>query len=216
MKVIIWKCIWEIRTDNPKREKRTQDSYLSRIFLGSLVPVVSKIIVGHAYELLGQVYPPGVHHHLSKRTGWHLPIEDPVLAKKPDPGLCTSNEGRFLKVFKANIPDNFKSHLFWFHTFVLESENQPGTGSIKIRTGSVARAWSEKPARPDIWPMVLSFCKLVQISFSASQTPQIVVMPEIRRVFMSVQAVIAASFEFCKSRPAMIYRSLTLASVVCP
>ena len=25
--------------------------------------------------------------------------EDPVLAKKPDPGLCTSNEGRFLKVF---------------------------------------------------------------------------------------------------------------------
>ena len=22
--------------------------------------------------------------------------EDPVLAKKPDPGLCTSNEGRFL------------------------------------------------------------------------------------------------------------------------
>ena len=25
--------------------------------------------------------------------------EDPVLAKKPDPGLCTSNVGRFLKVF---------------------------------------------------------------------------------------------------------------------
>ena len=25
--------------------------------------------------------------------------EDPVLALKPDPGLCTSNEGRFLKVF---------------------------------------------------------------------------------------------------------------------
>ena len=24
--------------------------------------------------------------------------EDPVLAKKPDPGLCTSNEGRFLEV----------------------------------------------------------------------------------------------------------------------
>ena len=33
--------------------------------------------------------------------------EDPVLAKKPDPGLCTSNEGRFLKVFEANILDNF-------------------------------------------------------------------------------------------------------------
>ena len=25
--------------------------------------------------------------------------EDPVLAKKPDPGLCTSNEGRVLKVY---------------------------------------------------------------------------------------------------------------------
>ena len=25
--------------------------------------------------------------------------EDPVLAKKPDPCLCTSNEGRFLKVY---------------------------------------------------------------------------------------------------------------------
>ena len=33
--------------------------------------------------------------------------EDPVLAKNPDPGLCTSNEGRFLKIFKANILDNF-------------------------------------------------------------------------------------------------------------
>ena len=25
--------------------------------------------------------------------------EEPVLAKNPDPGLCTSNEGRFLKAF---------------------------------------------------------------------------------------------------------------------
>ena len=33
--------------------------------------------------------------------------DDPVLAKKPDPGICTSNEGRFLKVFNANILDNF-------------------------------------------------------------------------------------------------------------
>ena len=58
--------------------------------------------------------------------------EDPVLAKKPDPGLCTSNEGRFLKVCKANILDNFKTHLFCFHTFgvrrtidVLDSETSP-------------------------------------------------------------------------------------------
>ena len=26
--------------------------------------------------------------------------EDPGLTKESDPGLCTSNEGRFLKVFK--------------------------------------------------------------------------------------------------------------------
>ena len=28
------------------------------------------------------------------------------------PGLCTSDEGRFSKVFQANILDSFKSHLF--------------------------------------------------------------------------------------------------------
>ena len=65
-----------------------------------------------------------------------------MLAKKTDPGLCTSNEGRFLflKVLNSNILDNFESHLFCFHTFgvrhtidVLDSENQPG--SVKIRTG---------------------------------------------------------------------------------
>ena len=43
--------------------------------------------------------------------------EDPVLAKKPDPGLCTSNEGRCLKVYFMNILDYFKSLLFCFHTF---------------------------------------------------------------------------------------------------
>ena len=61
--------------------------------------------------------------------------EVPVLAKKPDPGLCNSHEGRFLKVFKANIIDNLKSHLFCFDTFgvrpsidVLDPENPPGSG----------------------------------------------------------------------------------------
>ena len=43
--------------------------------------------------------------------------EVPVLAKKPDPGLCTSNEGRIIKALKANILDNFKSLLSCFHTF---------------------------------------------------------------------------------------------------
>ena len=46
--------------------------------------------------------------------------EDPVLAKKPDPGLCTSNEGRFSKVFKANILDFLKA--FIFVSKVLESD----------------------------------------------------------------------------------------------
>ena len=41
--------------------------------------------------------------------------EDPVLAKKLDPGRYTSNEGRFFKVFWMNILDNFK-RLFCFHT----------------------------------------------------------------------------------------------------
>ena len=45
----------------------------------------------------------------NNQTNYFITIrdEDPVLAKKPAPGLGTSNEGRFLKVFKANILDNF-------------------------------------------------------------------------------------------------------------
>ena len=69
--------------------------------------------------------------------------EDPVLAKKPDPGLCTLNEEIFLKISKANILDNYENHPFCFNNFgvrrtidVLDSENQPGSGSVKIRTGS--------------------------------------------------------------------------------
>ena len=76
--------------------------------------------------------------------------EDPVLAKKPDPGLCTANEGRFLKVLSANILDHFESHLFCFHTFsvrytidVLDSENQPGPVKIRTGTGSGALGLTE-------------------------------------------------------------------------
>ena len=57
--------------------------------------------------------------------------------KKTDPGLCTSNEGRILEVYKMNILDNFKRFFFCFHTFgvrrtvdVLDPEKQPGSGSI--------------------------------------------------------------------------------------
>ena len=105
--------------------------------------------------------------------------EDPVLAKKPDPGLCTSNEGRFLKVYWMNILDNIKSLLFCFHTFgvrrtidVLDSENQPGSG--KIRTGSGALGLTG-----DVWHqkyknkkegvknyLTYSFNRLLKISLS--------------------------------------------------
>ena len=49
------------------------------------------------------------------------------------------------KTYVMNILDNFESLLFCFHTFgvrrtidVLDSENQPGSGSVKIRIGSGA------------------------------------------------------------------------------
>ena len=37
--------------------------------------------------------------------GWqpYIRDEDPVLAKKQDPGLCTSNGGTFLKAYRMNI-----------------------------------------------------------------------------------------------------------------
>ena len=69
--------------------------------------------------------------------------EDPVLAKKPTPGLCTSKEGRFLKVFKANISDNFKSLLFCSHTFGVR------------RTIDVLDSDSQKWRRGKIFPLVL-------------------------------------------------------------
>ena len=65
------------------------------------------------------------------------------MAKRTDPGPCTSNEGRFLKVYKMNFLDNFKSLLLCFHTFgvgrsidVLDSENLPGSGALGL-TGDV-------------------------------------------------------------------------------
>ena len=59
--------------------------------------------------------------------------------KKPDPGHCTSNEGRFFKVYETNILDNFKALLFCLHNVgvrrtinVLDSENQPGSGALGL------------------------------------------------------------------------------------
>ena len=62
------------------------------------------------------------------------------MAKNPDPGLCTSNEWRFLEVYKTNILDNSKSLFFCFHTFgvshtidVLDSES-PDPDPVKFGT----------------------------------------------------------------------------------
>ena len=73
--------------------------------------------------------------------------EDPVLAKKTGSGALYLKQMEIFKSLKANILDNFKSLLFCFHTFgvrrtidVVDSENQPGPGSVQIRPGSVSRA----------------------------------------------------------------------------
>ena len=68
----------------------------------------------------------------------------PVLADKSESGLWVYLKRReILKCYSMNILDNFKSLLFCFHTFdvrrsidVLDSENQPGSGPVKIRTES--------------------------------------------------------------------------------
>ena len=72
--------------------------------------------------------------------------EDPVLAEKTGSGALYL-KGRFSQVYNTNNLDNFQSLLFCFHTFgvrstidVLDSDNQPGSGSVKIRTGSGSRA----------------------------------------------------------------------------
>ena len=71
--------------------------------------------------------------------------------KKKDPGLCTLNEilKRFLKNYQMNNLDKFKSRPFCFHTFgvrrsidVLDSENQPGSGSRA--QGFTVDVWHQK------------------------------------------------------------------------
>ena len=102
--------------------------------------------------------------------------EDPVLATKPDQGLCPSNEGSFLKGFQANILENFKSHLFCFHTFgvrrtiyVLDSENQPG--SFKIRTGSGAEGLTKDSLHQMYENKKEGFKNYLKYSFNRSKCP---------------------------------------------
>ena len=59
-------------------------------------------------------------------------------------GSVPQTKGYFYKSFKQ-ILDNFKNHPFCFRTVgvrrtidVLDPENQPGSGSVRIRTGSGA------------------------------------------------------------------------------
>ena len=67
---------------------------------------------------------------------------------------CTSNAGRFLKVYWMDVSDDFKSLLSCFHTFgvrrtidVLDSENQHGSGQIRTRSGALGLTgdvWHQK------------------------------------------------------------------------
>ena len=44
---------------------------------------------------------------LKVTVGVYIPGKSIQLWPKPDPGLCTSNEGRFLKAYWINMLDNF-------------------------------------------------------------------------------------------------------------
>ena len=75
--------------------------------------------------------------------------EDPVLAKKSDPWLSTSKDGRFFLFYK--YLDTFKSLLFYFHTFgvrrsidVPPSENKSGSVKNLTRSGVVG-------LKEDVW-----------------------------------------------------------------
>ena len=58
------------------------------------------------------VMPPVIRYYL--KQGWGSGF-----GQKPDPGLCTSNEGRFLKVYWMNMLDNFERLLFCFYTLLI-------------------------------------------------------------------------------------------------
>ena len=64
--------------------------------------------------------------------GWGSGVD-----QKPDPGLCTSNKGRFLKVYWMNILDNFLSLLFCF--IFLVSDVSP----VSPRAPDPVRIWAD-------------------------------------------------------------------------
>ena len=53
-----------------------------------------------------------------------------------DPGLSTSNEGRFLKYLRMNILVNFKTILLCFHTFGVRCPRSVKLAWIRIRQNS--------------------------------------------------------------------------------
>ena len=46
-------------------------------------------------------------------------VSDPEFFQIPDPGVCTSNGEIFLNVYKMNVLDTIKRHLFCIYTFVV-------------------------------------------------------------------------------------------------
>ena len=96
--------------------------------------------------------------------------------KKPDPGLCTSNDGRFSQVYNTNILDNFQSLLFCFHTFSVRRRyhicarfRKPAR--IRIRSNS-DRIRGSRANRgrlpPKVWKQKRKFLKLSKYSTNKS------------------------------------------------
>ena len=84
--------------------------------------------------------------------------------QETDSGLCTSNEGRFLKFYKTNILDNFKSVLFCFHTFGVR---RPGFGFGSRALGFTEDVWHQMYAnkKEGIWNnLKYPFKRILKIS----------------------------------------------------
>ena len=61
-------------------------------------------------------------------------VSDPGFFQIPDPGVCTSNGEIFLNVYKMNVLDTIKRHLFCIYTFVVRRPMKALEPRIRIRS----------------------------------------------------------------------------------
>ena len=79
-------------------------------------------------------------------------VSDPGFFQIPDPGVCTSNGEIFSNVYKMNVLDTIKRHLFCFYTFVVRRPLK--ALEPRIRIWSEFFPWSGSGALAltgDIW-----------------------------------------------------------------